>query len=68
MSSKHVTGGSHRTADSFDVLRKPDRQPGDPYYRCLHCSRYRCQRPLQLCPECQEAVERLLAGLPDHIS
>jgi len=58
-------GGSKRNADSYETLKKPPRQPGEPHYRCLHCGRYKCDRPLRLCLECQGEMKRLLEDLPE---
>lgn len=50
--------GNPRPAASR-VKAPPKRKPGEPCYRCLYCSRFRCDGPLRLCGRCQdEYLER----------
>jgi hypothetical protein len=56
------TTEQHRSAvaaaeeEAAEVL--PVRQRGEPPYRCLYCSEYRCHVPLALCGDCRAWYER----------
>lgn len=43
---------------------RPERRPGEPSWRCLHCMRWRCDAPLSLCGECQGEYLRAAVGMP----
>jgi hypothetical protein len=49
-------------------MRRVERQPGEPAWRCFWCWRFRCSRPLQLCPECEATYQQLSAGMPTKMN
>lgn len=42
----------------------PGREPGQPLWRCLWCSRYRCHQPLKICGGCQKKYEERMKTCP----
>jgi hypothetical protein len=44
---------------------KPERQSGDPPYRCLWCSRWRCRGPLEKCAGCDREYRDLAREMPE---
>ncbi len=57
------------TRERYDHLEheddpRPERQPGEPPYRCLLCMRWRCDLPLKRCTECHEEIMAATADFP----
>jgi len=41
---------------------RPERQPGDPKYRCLWCMAWKCDEPLRRCSDCDREHEALVTS------
>ncbi len=63
---------SRVTREYMQALMAADRaclppwQPGEPRCRCLWCSRYRCDRPLQKCAACEAEYQREMASAKEQ--
>jgi hypothetical protein len=52
--------------DTAERKGRPERQAGDPPYRCLWCSQWRCQEPLRTCSACAAWYRERALDMPAH--